>query len=95
MKKRVARIIGLSILAPLCFAAMIASFVDGRAFTGRLSGFRMVREREEPFLYWLYGIGGLVGGCFLLFLLWKEVMAFREWRRFERGKHRLSGIITR
>ncbi len=95
MTTRIARIIGLGILAPLFLVAAIAVFLDGRAFTGRLSGFRMVRESEEPFLFWLSGIGGLVGGCYLIFLLWKELMAFREWRRLERGEHRLSGIIDR
>ncbi len=95
MRTRISRIIGLSILAPLCVVATIAVFLDGRAFTGRLSGFRMVRESEDPLLFWLSGIGCIVGCCYLIFLLWKELMAFREWRRFERGEHRLSGIIDR
>jgi len=93
MKKRVAKIIGLALLAPVLAYAALTAAASGRARTGRIGGFREVQEAQEPFLYFAFTIGYFVASAALFYMLWREIAAFREWRRLQRGDHRLSGII--
>jgi len=86
MKQRLARIITLAIFAPFLAAASIGTLVAGEAGTGRYGGFQVIKKSQEPVLYWLYALGGLVVSAIFLFTLWKEIAAFRAWRRFE-AKH--------
>jgi hypothetical protein len=93
MKQRIARIIGFAVFAPLATVAGVMAVYEGRARTGRLGGFREVQEASEPLLYLFFTIGYFVVSAFFFFMLWKEIVGLREWRRMQRGEHRLSGII--
>lgn len=93
MKKRLARIVGLAVFAPFLAVAGVMAIYGGRANTGRFGGFREVQEAKEPLIYLIYTIGYFAVSALLFFMLWKEIAAFRAWRRFQKGEHRLLGVI--
>ena len=93
MRNRLSRIVGLAVLAPFLAAVGVMATYSGRASTGTFGGFRAVHEGKEPLLYLVYTIGYFAVSALLFFMLWKEIGAFREWRRGQKGRHRFSGVI--
>ena len=93
MIKRLAKIAGLAILAPfLAFASVLAAY-SGSAHTGIFGGLREIHEAKDPIHYLAYTVGYALVSCGLFFMLWKEVRAFREWRRHRNQPHKFSGVI--